>query len=117
MSPGFFKFGDDANTFRNFVRLRQRAHDGYVKILCHGDPKSVFINGKKLKPQELADYILQQGYEKGELIRLISCQTGAKSNGFAKKLAEILDTPRCRTNPFVWLFLFIFYKFCCVGWQ
>ena len=92
MSPGFFKFGDDGNTFRNFLKLRERNNDGYYNILCHGDPKSVFINGKKLKPQELADLILQQGYEKGEPIRLISCQTGAKPNGFAKKLAEILQT-------------------------
>jgi len=92
MSPGFFKFGDDATTFRNLVRLRQRTHDGYFNILCHGDPKGVFINGKKLKPEKLADLIIQQGYKKGEPIRLISCQTGAKQNGFAKKLAEILDT-------------------------
>lgn len=91
MSPGFFKFGDDAATFRNFLRLKERAHDGFYNILCHGSEKNVLINGKKLKPQELADLILKQGYEKGEPIRLISCHTGSKPNGFAKKLAEILE--------------------------
>lgn len=91
MSPGFFKFGDDAATFRNFLRLKERTHDGFYNILCHGSEKNVLINGRKLKPQELADLILEQGYEKGEPIRLISCYTGAKPNGFAKKLAEILE--------------------------
>ena len=91
MSPGFFKFGEDAATFRNFLRLKERVHDGFYNILCHGTDKSVLINERKLKPQELVDLILEQGYEKGEPIRLISCYTGAKPNGFAKKLAEILE--------------------------
>jgi len=91
MSPGFFKFGEDTATFRNFIRLRERTHDGYYNILCHGSGKSVIIDGRNLKPQELANLILQQGYEKDEPIRLISCKTGAKANGFAKKLAELLD--------------------------
>ena len=43
MSSGFFKFGDDGNTFRNFLKLRERNNDGYNNILCHGDPKSAVV--------------------------------------------------------------------------
>ncbi|REC48841.1 hypothetical protein [Chryseobacterium pennipullorum] len=91
MSPGYFKFGEDPATFRNFIRLRERGDDGYYNILCHGSEKNVIIDGRILKPQELANLIVEQGYEKGEPIRLIACKTGSKQNGFAKKLAEILD--------------------------
>lgn len=91
MSPGFFKFGEDPATFRNFIRLRERADDGYYNILCHGSEKNVIINGRNLKPQELANLIIEQEYQTGEPIRLIACKTGAKEGGFAKELAEILD--------------------------
>lgn len=91
MSPNLFKFGDDPTTFRNFIRLNKKGDDGFYNILCHGTEKSVIINGKKLKPQELADLILEHGFKKEKPTRLISCHTGAKSNGFAKKLSEILD--------------------------
>jgi len=46
MSSGLFKFGNDGATFRNYIKLQQRADDGWYNILCHGDPKRVIINGK-----------------------------------------------------------------------
>lgn len=45
-----------------------------------------------MKAEEFAQKLLAEGYEKGTPIRLIACNTGAKPNGFAKKIAEILET-------------------------
>jgi hypothetical protein len=92
MSSSLFKFGDDSRTFRNFLKLKQRADDGFYNILCHGDSKSVYINNRKYKPEEFAKLLLEKGYEKGKPIRLIACETGAKQNGFASQLAKLLET-------------------------
>ena len=59
MSSKLFKLGDDSRTFRNFVKLKQRADDGFYNVLCHGDFKSVYINGRKYKPEELAKMLLE----------------------------------------------------------
>lgn len=91
MSPGLFKFGNDGATFRNFIRLQNRADDGWYNILCHGEPKRVIIDGKKLKPEELAKLLLEQGYVKGNKIRLIACETGSSPNGFAAQLSKIME--------------------------
>ena len=91
LSSGLFKFGNDGITFRNFIKLQQRADDGFYNILCHGDFKSIYIDGRKYKPEEFAKILLEQGYEKGKPIRLIACETGAKQNGFASKLAKLLE--------------------------
>ncbi|SDF85808.1 hypothetical protein [Epilithonimonas hungarica] len=92
MSSKLFKFGDDDRTFRNFLKLRQRATDEFYNVLCHGEPDRIIINGRKLKAEEFAKMLLEQGYEKGKPIRLISCHTGVKQNGFASKLAKLLET-------------------------
>ena len=92
MSSGIYKFGNDGKTFRNFIKLQQRADDGWYNILCHGEPKRVIIDGRKLKPEEFAKMLLEQGYVKGSKIRLIACETGSKPNGFAAQLAKILET-------------------------
>lgn len=87
-----FKLYNDAVTFRNFLRLKQRADDGWYNILCHGDGKRVIIDGKKYKEEEFAKKLLDEGYEKGNPIRLIACETGSKPSGFAAQLAKILET-------------------------
>jgi hypothetical protein len=92
LSSGIFKFGNDGKTFRNFLNLRERADDGWYNILCHGEPERIIIDGRKLKPEDFAKKLLDEGYEKGKPIRLIAFETGVKPNGFAAKLAKILET-------------------------
>ncbi len=92
LSSGFFKFGNDGKTFRNFTKLQQRVDDGWYNILCHGEGKRVIIDGRKYKAEDFAKKLLVEGYEKGNPIRLIACETGSKPNGFASQLAKILET-------------------------
>ena len=92
LSSGIFKFGNDNVTYRNFVRLKQRKDDGWHNVLCHGSSTRVVIDGRKYKAEEFAKMLLEQGYEKGNPIRLISCETGSKTNGFASQLAKLLET-------------------------
>lgn len=92
LSIKIFKFGDDAATFKNFLRLRERVDDGFYNVLCHGNPKRVIINGKKYSPEEFSKFLIEAGYEKGKPIRLVACETGANNNGFAAQLAKILET-------------------------
>ena len=92
LSSGFFKFGNDGITFRNFLNLRQRANDGWYNVLCHGKPERIIIDGRKYKAEDFAKKLLDEGYEKGKPIRLISCETGSKPNGFASQLAKLLET-------------------------
>jgi hypothetical protein len=92
LSSGLFKFGNDGVTFRNFLKLRERADDGWYNILCHGEAEKIIIDGRKFKPEDFAKKLLDEGYEKGKPIRLVSCYTGSKPNGFASKLAKLLET-------------------------
>lgn len=92
MSSSLFKFGDDATTIANYIRLSKRTEDGWRNILCHGTSKSVIINNIHYKPEKFAKLLIEQGYQKGTPIRLIACNTGSKSNGFAQKLAKELET-------------------------
>ena len=92
LSSGIFKFGNDGVTFRNFLKLRERADDGWYNILCHGEAEKIIIDGRKYKPEDFAKKLLDEGYEKGKPIRLVSCYTGSKQNGFASKLAKLLET-------------------------
>jgi len=90
MSSSFLRLGDDWKTIYNASKLLKRADDGWFNVLCHGTPKQVEINGRVFKPEAFAKYLKELGYESGKKVRLISCNTGAKPNGFAQKLANIL---------------------------
>lgn len=74
--------------------------DGYEDIVCHGTPDlfGIDIVGKgnesdfmHLTPKEFAEKIRKSNGYNGGNIRLISCQSGAKDNGAAQKLADELN--------------------------
>jgi hypothetical protein len=90
MSSFFLRFGDDWKTIYNASKLAKRADDGWFNVLCHGSTKQVQVNGRVYKPDAFASYLKENGYENGKKVRLVSCNTGAKPDGFAQKLANIL---------------------------
>jgi hypothetical protein len=90
MSNNFLRLGIDWKTIHNAGKLLKRAEDGWFNVLCHGEVGAVKIDGRKFKPEAFAKYLKEMGYETGKKVRLVSCNTGAKPNGFAQKLANIL---------------------------
>ena len=92
LSSGLFKFGNDGETFRNFINYNNVQMMVGTIFYAMGEEKRVIIDGRKYKPEDFAKRLLDEGYEKGKPIRLIACNTGAKPNGFAAKLAKILET-------------------------
>ena len=74
--------------------------DGYDDFTCHADPDMFYIDMKgeeknedyiELSVKEFADAIRNSKSFKGNNIRIISCQAGAKPNGAAQKLANELQ--------------------------
>lgn len=92
MSSGLFRFGDDAATMSNAIKLAKRTDDGWFNVLAHGssNSKHFIINGRKLKPDEFANLLIKKGYKLGDPIRLVVCYAGAKPNGIAAKLSKLL---------------------------
>lgn len=74
--------------------------EGFEDFTCHADADSFFIdlvgNGMeenffKLSPEEYAEQIKASSTYHGGNIRIISCQTGAKKDGAAQRLADALN--------------------------
>ena len=70
--------------------------ENYSDIVCHGTPNSLLIKGFngeewEIPPKEVAERIHNSQEFCGKPIRLISCQTGADSNGIAQQIADILQ--------------------------
>lgn len=67
--------------------------DGMYDVVIHGNKYFVEYFGKKIDPDTLCAMIVQRGdYQKGQSIRLISCNTGAVSDGVADYVANKLHT-------------------------
>jgi hypothetical protein len=64
--------------------------EGYFDVFIHGAPDAVSYVSGKLGARELADWIVLHPEYTGQKIRLISCHTGLRDNGFAKQLAKEL---------------------------
>lgn len=65
--------------------------DGMYDVVIHGNKYFVEYFGKRIDPDTLCAMIAQRGnYKKGQSIRLISCNTGAVSDGVADYVANKL---------------------------
>ena len=64
----------------------------YYDVLLHGNPYYVEYKGEKIDVEVLCAIIAQRNdYQKGTNIRLISCETGANSDGVAQYIANKLN--------------------------
>jgi len=69
---------------------------GVFDIMLHGGPNSgwIFAHGKwfPVSPKTIVAMANANGFKRGMSVRLLSCDSGALPKGFAKQLAEALDT-------------------------
>lgn len=63
---------------------------GQYTIDMHGGPDVVSIGRDRLTPADLAALIRMDPNWRGEPIRLLACETGQRSDGFAQQLADQL---------------------------
>lgn len=80
--------------------------DGFSDIICHGTPDSLLINGLSSEEwyytaEQAAEIIKNSNEFNGEKIRLVSCQTGAKPDGIAQQIADILQVEVLAPNEIV----------------
>ena len=91
LSSKFVNPNDDLYRYAD----RIQPEPGVDDIVCHGDPDSLLIEGLNgevwhYSAEEAAEMIRNSREFRGKAIRLISCQTGAKDNGIAQQMANIL---------------------------
>ncbi len=72
--------------------------NGMLDIIAHGSYKIIEINGVastlSIGPRQAAQLIKKQpGFKKAKAIRLFSCSTGSRPDGFAQHLANALGKP------------------------
>lgn len=97
------------------IRINRVPHEGQFDVAIHGSPRSV---GYQIKPGEahlaknwfnfshrdLAALMKQHGWQEGQPVRLLSCQTGKLPDGFAQDLANHLGVPVTAPNEFLWVY-------------
>ncbi len=80
---------------------------GFFDVVVHGDPSSFYLlhNGSwvPVKPNSLRTYLKRQPAYKGQPIRLISCESGAKTNGIAQSMANGLGVQVKAPTETVWI--------------
>jgi len=93
LTAKILKFSDDGNTFRNSIRLLQREEENIFNIVAHGSDNGKFVDyaGTWKNAEDYANIIKAEGWTEGTKIRLVSCYSGSLKNGFAAKLAKILQ--------------------------
>lgn len=69
---------------------------GVFDIMIHGTPEggAIFAMDKwfPVSPQTIAALARAKGFQRGMTVRLLACDSGALPKGFAKQVAEALDT-------------------------
>ena len=108
--PGDVVFVSDPTKFFQYIKKRKDIDpEGFIDIVAHGTSNSIaiLINGKKtLIDWRLLSKIMKNktdgGYHK---IRLLSCNTGSTSDGFAQNLANKLNVAVAAPNNIFWAYI------------
>lgn len=100
-----FRSGDQS--FFDYISRRSDVDvDGVVDIVAHGSQNSIQIthNGKNIEidSRTLAKIIERNPQYKRKGVRLLSCDTGSSSSGFAQNLANKLGVPVYAPNKLLW---------------
>ena len=89
----------EKSKFAKFIANRSDIDpNGSFDVIAHGSWKSIEVhsNGKDIEvnARQAAKLIKRQsGFKKAKSIRLLSCNTGERPNGFAQHLANALGKP------------------------
>ncbi len=82
--------------------------EGYETVICHGSVDSALIYNNEgeeivLSAEMLATLLCNTPSYNGGNIRLVSCSTGANSNGFAQSLANELQVNVMAPSESIWI--------------
>ncbi len=99
--PGAIQYGDKNDLFLTHSSKATQP-DGVLDIAIHGNSTSVEIGKFNFDHRVLANLIKRNPQFSGQSIRLLSCNTGALPNGFAKNLANKLGVQVTAPNNFIW---------------
>ena len=94
--------------FSKYIKLRKDIDTkGFYDIIAHGSNDSIFIvnNGKyiAINHRLLAKLLKKDKQSKGKAIRLLSCNTGKITSGFAQNLANKLNVPVKAPTDYLWV--------------
>ncbi len=93
--------------FSRFIKNRKDIDaNGFYDVIAHGTPNNIVIEQNGIRytvNHRIAASVVKNhpGY-KGEPIRLLSCDTGALSQGFAQNLANKLNVVVMAPTKIVW---------------
>ncbi|MEF9905653.1 putative T7SS-secreted protein [Streptomyces sp. P9-A2] len=109
--PGLLVFKPGDPLLRSMNRIKKQ---GTYDVGIHGSPTSVGYqikdgaahlaeNWHSFNHREIASLMRAHGWN-GEPVRLLSCQTGVKPDGFAQNLANNLGVTVEAPNDFLWVY-------------
>ena len=95
--------------FLYIARRKDVDKDGIIDIVSHGKPYTIKLNHNgneiELDARVMARIIkLRKDYKQGQPVRLLSCNTGSKKNGFAQSLADHLGVPVIAPTKILWAY-------------
>lgn len=109
-AAGDISFMSDNDDFQKNIRKRKDVDpDGKFDLISHGKDDAIELaqNGKGLLVNSRTVAKLLKtipGYKKGQSIRLLSCNTGSLSQGFAQNLANKLGVTVWAPNKYLWAY-------------
>jgi uncharacterized Zn-binding protein involved in type VI secretion len=83
--------------------------NGFYDVIAHGSTKKIQVqtaNGPVLVDHRVAARLIKQapGYQKGQPIRMLSCDTGKGAGSFAQNLANKMGVPVEAPTELVWAY-------------
>lgn len=107
--PGSIDLMDENDDFlKNIKRSNDIDTNNRLDIIAHGNPNAIKyqINGKDrlLTHRDLAKILRSSNSHKGKIVRLLSCDTDSKKNGFAQNLANKLNVIVEAPTKMVWAY-------------
>ena len=105
--PGSTNYMPEDESFLKYIQKRRDIDtDGFYDIIAHGSSRTIMIehNGMQVEitHRAFARLIKIDGKLTGKPIRLLSCNTGHISRGFAQGLADRLGVPIKAPTKYLW---------------
>ncbi len=105
--PGSINYMPEEDLFYKRIQKRRDVDEnGFYDIIAHGSPKTILYehNGVfvEINHRVFARLIKNRGDLVGKPIRLLSCNTGHISRGFAQGLADKLGVPVKAPTDYIW---------------
>lgn len=107
--PGSVDYMSSNDNFSKYIRKRKDIDkNGFYDVIAHGSTSTIQIqhNGIAIEiDHRMASKIFKKNPDfKGKSIRLLSCNTGADSKGFAQNLANKLNVVVEAPTKIVWAY-------------